>query len=45
MTRISIKGPIVTNDIGWVYHYFGWDCCCPNDVKKDWKRRRERILF
>lgn len=30
--KISVKGPIVGNDIGWVYHYFGWDCCCPNDV-------------
>lgn len=30
--RISVKGPIVSNDIGWFYHYFGWDCCCPKDV-------------
>lgn len=34
ITRISVKGPIVSNDIGWVYHYFGWDCCCPDDVRK-----------
>ncbi|MCI8337952.1 MAG: hypothetical protein HFH62_04590 [Lachnospiraceae bacterium] len=34
ITRISIKGPIISNDIGWVYHYLGWDCCCPDDVRK-----------
>lgn len=30
--KISVKGPIVTNDIAWVYHYFGWDACSPNDI-------------
>lgn len=32
--KINVKGPIVTNDTAWVYHYFGWDACGPNDISK-----------
>ncbi len=32
--KIEIKGPIVTNTVGWLYHYIGWDACCPNDISK-----------
>ena len=32
--KINVKGPIVTNDTAWLYHYFGWDACGPNDVAK-----------
>lgn len=32
--KINVKGPIVTNDTAWLYHYFGWDACGPNDVTK-----------
>jgi ATP-dependent protease ClpP protease subunit len=31
---ISIKGPIVDNMTGWVYHYLGLDAACPGDLKK-----------
>lgn len=34
MKKISIKGPIVSNDTAWLYHYFGWDASCPNDLKE-----------
>lgn len=34
MTKISVKGPIVDNDTGWLYHWLGWDCCCPGDIAK-----------
>lgn len=37
MTRISVKGPIVDNNLGWFYHWLGWDCCCPSDVAKGLK--------
>lgn len=30
--KIEIKGPIVSNDVGGLYHYFGWDASCPNDI-------------
>lgn len=32
MYKIDIKGPIVSNTVGFVYHWFGWDACCPKDV-------------
>lgn len=32
MYKIEIKGPIVSNTVGWLYHYLGWDACCPKDV-------------
>lgn len=28
--KINIKGPIVSNDSAWLYHYFGWDAVSPN---------------
>lgn len=30
--KIEVKGPIVSNDTAWLYHYFGWDACGPNDI-------------
>lgn len=30
--RINVKGPIIGNDDAWIYHLFGWDCTCPNDI-------------
>ena len=32
--KIEVKGPIVSNDTAWVYHYFGWDACSPKDISK-----------
>lgn len=32
--RINVKGPIVGNDDAWIYHLFGWDCTCPNDIEE-----------
>lgn len=32
--KINVKGPIVSNDIAWLYHYFGWDASCPNDLRE-----------
>lgn len=37
-TKINVKGPIVDNDIGWIYHYLEWDCCCPKDVEEGLKK-------
>lgn len=34
MVKIEVKGPIVSNDVADVYHYFGWDACGPGDVSK-----------
>lgn len=30
--KIEVKGPIVSNETAWLYHYFGWDACCPKDI-------------
>jgi len=30
--KIEVKGPIVSNVTAWIYHYFGWDACCPKDI-------------
>ena len=30
--KIEVKGQIMSNDIAQVYHYFGWDACCPKDI-------------
>lgn len=35
MYKIDVKGVITTNDTGEVYHYFGWDCCCPRDISRE----------
>lgn len=32
--KINVKGPIVSNDMAWLYHYFGWDASCPNDLRE-----------
>ena len=32
--KIDVKGPIVSNSVAWLYHYLGWDACCPNDISK-----------
>lgn len=32
--KIEVKGPIVSNDTAWIYHYFGWDACSPKDISK-----------
>lgn len=32
MTKINVKGPIVSNDSARLYRYFGWDACCVNDI-------------
>ena len=32
--KIEVKGPIVSNDTAWLYHYFGWDACSPKDISK-----------
>lgn len=34
MIKIEVKGPIVSNDTAWLYHYFGWDACSPKDIAK-----------
>jgi len=34
MIKIEVKGPIVSNDTARLYHYFGWDACCPKDISK-----------
>lgn len=28
--KINVKGPIISNDSAWIYHYFGWDASSPN---------------
>ena len=30
--KIEVKGPIVSNDDAWLYHYVGWDACGPKDI-------------
>lgn len=30
--KISIKGPIISNDSAWLYRYFGWDAASPNTL-------------
>ena len=35
---IPIKGPIVSNDLGDIYHWLGWDACCPRDIQKGLER-------
>ena len=32
--KIEVKGPIVSNDTAWIYHYFGWDACSQKDISK-----------
>lgn len=32
--KIEVKGPIVSNDMADVYHYFGWDACGPKDISE-----------
>ena len=32
MTKINVKGPIVSNDSAWLYRWLGWDACCVNDI-------------
>lgn len=32
MTKINVKGPIVSNDSAGLYHWLGWDACCVNDI-------------
>lgn len=32
--KIEVKGPIVSNDTAWLYHYFGWDACSPKDISQ-----------
>lgn len=34
MKKIEIKGPIVSNDVGWIYNYFGMDAAYPNLIKE-----------
>ena len=34
MKKISVKGPIVSNDAARIYDYFGWDAACPNKLRK-----------
>ena len=30
--KIEVKGQLMSNNIARVYHYFGWDACCPKDI-------------
>lgn len=30
--KIEVKGPLMSNDIAQLYHYFEWDVCCPKDI-------------
>ena len=32
MARIDVKGDIITNDYGWIYELFEWDCIYPKKV-------------
>lgn len=32
--KINVKGPIVSNDTAWIYHYFGWDATSPNTISQ-----------
>ncbi len=32
--KINVKGPIVSSSAAWLYHYFGWDASCPNDLRE-----------
>lgn len=34
MVKIEVKGPIVSNDTAWLYHFLGWDACCPKDISE-----------
>lgn len=34
MKKINIKGPIVSNDVAWLYNYLGWDASSPNTLSK-----------
>lgn len=34
MKKINIKGPIVSNDVAWLYNYFGFDASSPNTLSK-----------
>ena len=38
MTKINVKGPIVSNDSARLYRYFGWDACCVNDINAGLER-------
>lgn len=31
--KINVKGPIVDNDTGLIYHWIGFECCCPRDIE------------
>lgn len=33
MKTVKIQGPIVSNDVAWLYDYFGWDYCSPRKVE------------
>ena len=33
MKRISVKGTIISNDVKWIYDWFGIDSVCPKDVE------------
>ena len=30
--KINVKGPIISNDSAWLYHYFGWDATSPSMI-------------
>ena len=38
MTKINVKGPIVSNDSAWLYRWLGWDACCVNDINTGLER-------
>lgn len=32
--KITVKGPIISNDSAWIYNYFGWDAASPNTISQ-----------
>ena len=31
---LNVRGPIITNDLKWIYDLFEYDSVCPNDISK-----------
>ena len=34
MKKIKLRGPIVSNDMGWIYDWIGWDAAYPRQLEE-----------
>lgn len=34
MKKIKVRGPIVSNDMGWIYDWIGWDAAYPRQLEE-----------